>query len=152
MVLSLFIIFYYNSFYQRLPSVNIYPMSPNIRYLTKCLSTALTETPTIEKWLTSHLTEGATVGVDPHTFTRDEWAPLQVKLQSLHDHRLNPAFLLLLLLLRLYLVPSCTLAPSSNFSASFSSSSSSSAHCSPLLDVGLPNVRHKTWSPILLLQ
>ncbi|XP_022833296.1 xaa-Pro aminopeptidase ApepP-like isoform X2 [Spodoptera litura] len=38
---------------------------------------SLPETPTMEKWLVSNLTEGAAVGVDPYTFSRDEWNPLQ---------------------------------------------------------------------------
>uniref|UniRef100_A0A2A4K1N0 Aminopeptidase P N-terminal domain-containing protein n=1 Tax=Heliothis virescens TaxID=7102 RepID=A0A2A4K1N0_HELVI len=47
------------------------------------------DTPTLEKWLTSNLTEGAAVGVDPHTFTRDEWNPLQTAL-SKHNMQLIP--------------------------------------------------------------
>ncbi|KAG6439015.1 hypothetical protein O3G_MSEX000412 [Manduca sexta] len=39
---------------------------------------SLPDTPTMEKWLSTNLTDGAVVGVDPHTFTRDEWTPLQV--------------------------------------------------------------------------
>ncbi|KAF9418149.1 hypothetical protein HW555_004959 [Spodoptera exigua] len=43
---------------------------------------SLPETPTMEKWLVSNLTDGAAVGVDPHTFSRDEWSPLQVRLNE----------------------------------------------------------------------
>ncbi|KAJ8704938.1 hypothetical protein PYW08_012258 [Mythimna loreyi] len=50
---------------------------------------SLTDTPSIEKWLTSHLSEGAAVGVDPHTFTRDEWTPLQTALTK-HNMHLIP--------------------------------------------------------------
>uniref|UniRef100_A0A2H1WVP1 SFRICE_036779 n=1 Tax=Spodoptera frugiperda TaxID=7108 RepID=A0A2H1WVP1_SPOFR len=39
---------------------------------------SLPETPTMEKWLVTNLTEGSAVGVDPHTFSREEWNPLQV--------------------------------------------------------------------------
>lgn len=38
---------------------------------------SLPDTPSIEKWLCSNLTEGSVVGVDPYTFTREEWTPLQ---------------------------------------------------------------------------
>lgn len=41
---------------------------------------SLPDTPTMEKWLSTNLTDGAVVGVDPHTFTRDEWTPLQAAL------------------------------------------------------------------------
>ncbi|XP_047039871.1 xaa-Pro aminopeptidase ApepP-like isoform X3 [Helicoverpa zea] len=51
-----------------------------------------TETPTLEKWLTSNLSEGAVVGVDPHTFTRDEWNPLQTALTK-HNMQLIPVSL-----------------------------------------------------------
>nr|XP_049695756.1 xaa-Pro aminopeptidase ApepP isoform X3 [Helicoverpa armigera]XP_049695757.1 xaa-Pro aminopeptidase ApepP isoform X3 [Helicoverpa armigera] len=51
-----------------------------------------TETPTLEKWLTSNLMEGAVVGVDPHTFTRDEWNPLQTALTK-HNMQLIPVSL-----------------------------------------------------------
>ncbi|PZC87400.1 hypothetical protein B5X24_HaOG216552 [Helicoverpa armigera] len=51
-----------------------------------------TETPTLEKWLTTNLMEGAVVGVDPHTFTRDEWNPLQTALTK-HNMQLIPVSL-----------------------------------------------------------
>ncbi|KAL0808966.1 hypothetical protein ABMA28_012623 [Loxostege sticticalis] len=41
---------------------------------------SLPDTPTMEKWLATHLAEGATVGADPHTMTREEWTPLQTAL------------------------------------------------------------------------
>ncbi|XP_063836323.1 xaa-Pro aminopeptidase ApepP-like isoform X1 [Ostrinia nubilalis] len=41
---------------------------------------SLPDTPTMEKWLACNLPEGATVGADPHTMTRDEWTPLQTAL------------------------------------------------------------------------
>ncbi|CAB3240981.1 unnamed protein product [Arctia plantaginis] len=41
---------------------------------------SLPDTPSIEKWLTNKLQEGAVVGVDPYTFTREEWTPLQTAL------------------------------------------------------------------------
>ncbi|XP_075989661.1 xaa-Pro aminopeptidase ApepP-like isoform X2 [Anticarsia gemmatalis] len=41
---------------------------------------SLPDTPTIESWLASNLTAGSVVGVDPHTFTRDQWTPLQTAL------------------------------------------------------------------------
>ncbi|CAH0757588.1 unnamed protein product [Diatraea saccharalis] len=41
---------------------------------------SLPDTPTMEKWLTSNLTEGATVGVDPFVMSRETWSPLQTAL------------------------------------------------------------------------
>ncbi|CAH0757589.1 unnamed protein product [Diatraea saccharalis] len=43
---------------------------------------SLPDTPTMEKWLTSNLTEGATVGVDPFVMSRETWSPLQVILST----------------------------------------------------------------------
>ncbi|KAF9818382.1 hypothetical protein SFRURICE_017804 [Spodoptera frugiperda] len=50
---------------------------------------SLPETPTMEKWLVTNLTEGSAVGVDPHTFSREEWNPLQSAL-SKHNMVLLP--------------------------------------------------------------
>ncbi|XP_026747991.1 xaa-Pro aminopeptidase ApepP isoform X2 [Trichoplusia ni] len=45
---------------------------------------SLPETPTLEKWLCNNLSEGSAVGVDPHTFTREEWTPLQTALSKVN--------------------------------------------------------------------
>ncbi|XP_013141922.1 PREDICTED: xaa-Pro aminopeptidase 1-like isoform X1 [Papilio polytes] len=43
---------------------------------------SLTETLTMEKWLTTNLVEGSVVGADPKTMSRDEWTPLQTALKK----------------------------------------------------------------------
>ncbi|XP_052748443.1 xaa-Pro aminopeptidase ApepP-like isoform X2 [Galleria mellonella] len=41
---------------------------------------SLPDTPSMESWLSTNLSEGDVVGVDPHTMTREEWTPLQTTL------------------------------------------------------------------------
>ncbi|XP_059050386.1 xaa-Pro aminopeptidase ApepP-like [Achroia grisella] len=41
---------------------------------------SLPDTLSVEAWLSTNLTEGDVVGVDPHTMTREEWTPLQTTL------------------------------------------------------------------------
>ncbi|XP_049884133.1 xaa-Pro aminopeptidase ApepP isoform X2 [Pectinophora gossypiella] len=43
---------------------------------------SLPDTPSLEKWLSSNLAEGAVVGVDPHTMNREEWTPLESALNK----------------------------------------------------------------------
>ncbi|KAI8431431.1 hypothetical protein MSG28_015950 [Choristoneura fumiferana] len=43
---------------------------------------SLPETLSMEKWLVKNLVEGAVVGADPHTMTREEWTPLQTALSK----------------------------------------------------------------------
>ncbi|CAH0404030.1 unnamed protein product [Chilo suppressalis] len=47
---------------------------------------SLPDTPSIEKWLCSNLTEGARVGADPFVMTKDLWTTLQMALVKANMH------------------------------------------------------------------
>ncbi|KAJ0184231.1 hypothetical protein K1T71_000654 [Dendrolimus kikuchii] len=42
----------------------------------------LPDTPSMKKWLSSNLTEGDVVGVDPYTMTREEWTRIETALKK----------------------------------------------------------------------